>query len=78
MVTTDDPVAALRAASAQGPGRRAVAGLAELLAAAGLAVELTGPRATVVAVGDGVDSRLGAVAVGVVAAWAVLRTRRRH
>lgn len=63
-VVADDPVAVWESAAGPGLGRPAVAGLADLLAEAGLVVEVTGPHGTVATVGAGVDSRLGQVLAG--------------
>lgn len=64
LVHADDPVAAFRAASAPGRGRPALGGLGDLLADAGLVVEVAGPAGVVATVGHGVDSRLGALTAG--------------
>lgn len=64
LVTADDPVAAFRAAAAPGNGRPALGGLGDVLAEAGLVVEVTGPRGSVATLGDGVDSGLGRLLAG--------------
>jgi hypothetical protein len=64
LVTADDPVAAFRAAAAPGNGRPALGGLGDVLAAAGLVVEVTGPRGSVATLGDGVDSPVGRLLAG--------------
>lgn len=64
VVSTDDPVAAFRAATAPGPGQTSVGAVADLLAASGLVLDVTGPRGTVATLGDGVDSRLGHLLAG--------------
>ena len=64
-VTTDDPVAAWAAASDGAPaGPRALGDLADLLSAAGVSVELSGPGGRVATVGAGVESALGRVVTG--------------
>jgi len=64
VVSTDDPVAAFRAATARGPGQNSVGAVADLLAASGLVLQVTGPRGTVATLGDGVESRLGDLLAG--------------
>lgn len=64
VVDTDDPVAAFRAATAPGPGPTSISGVADLLAASGLVLEVTGPHGTVATLGDGVDSRVGGLLAG--------------
>jgi hypothetical protein len=64
LVRAEDPVAAFRAASAPGGGRPALGGLGDLLAEAGLVVEVAGPDGVVATLGDGVDSLLGRLTAG--------------
>lgn len=64
LVHADDPVAVFRAASAPGRGQPALGGLGDLLADAGLVVEVAGPSGVVATVGHGVDSRLGRLTAG--------------
>lgn len=64
VVSTADPVAAFRAASAPSPGGTSIGGLADLLAGSGLVVEVTGPQGTVATLGEGIDSPLGRLAAG--------------
>ena len=64
VVTTEDPVMAFRSAVSPSIGGTSIGALADLLAASGLLVEVSGPQGTIATLGDGVNSQLGRVVAG--------------